>query len=80
MKELATLLQDTREGPADGGSPVKQTAVAAPQQAVFRNAGDADSVCLISSPAERMLCMLDQLLNNEQVSGGCPALATAHMF
>ena len=70
MKELATLLQDTRENKEglDGGSPGKQAAAAASQQAVFHNnAGATDSVCLISSPAERMLRMLDQLLNNEQV-------------
>ena len=56
VEELATLLQGARENKEglDGGSPVKQTDSAAPQQqAVFRNAGVADSVCLISSPAER---------------------------
>ena len=71
VEKLATLLQGARENKEglDGGSPVNQTDSAAPQQAVFRNAGAADSVCLISSPAERMLRMLDQLLNNEQVGG-----------
>ena len=75
MEKLATLLQGARENKEglDGGSPVKQTDSAAPQQqAVFRNAGVADSVCLISSPAERMLRVLDQLLNNEQVGGWSP--------
>ena len=72
VQELAALLQGAKEGPEEG--PVSG-AGAAPAL----RAGSSTLMCL-SSPAERTLLMLDQILNGEQVGGavvggGSPALA-----